>query len=111
MKSLVRPTPTCVDDIRGEAAITRYGFTHLIFFSRLRHGDGSRGHKDTSDKSLSKHRVLLYMMLGRHKAKRTIKSELKRETYFYLDSGTDHASDCSKINLSPSLIASPSSAM
>ena len=50
--------------------------------------------------------VLPYMMPGRHKVKRAAKSEPKGEPCFYLNSGNDHASDCSKIMLSPSGIAS-----
>ena len=45
--------------------------------------------------------VLPYMMPGRHKVKRVAKSEPKGEPRFYLNSGNDHASDCSKIKLSP----------
>ena len=55
--------------------------------------------------------VLPYMMPGRHKVKRAAKSEPKGEPWFYLNSGNDHASDCSKIMLSPSGIASYSTDM
>ena len=50
--------------------------------------------------------VLPYMMPGRHKVKRAAKSEPKGERCFYLNSGNDNASDCSKIKLSTSGIAS-----
>ena len=50
--------------------------------------------------------VLPCMMPGRHKVKRVAKSESKGEPCFYLNSGNDHASDCSIIMLSPSGIAS-----
>ena len=50
--------------------------------------------------------VLPYMMPGRHKVKRTVKSEPKGEPCFYLNSGNDHASDCCKIILSRSGAAS-----
>ena len=50
--------------------------------------------------------VLPYVMAARHKVKRAAKSEPKGEHCFYLNSGNDHASVCSKIMLSPSGIAS-----
>ena len=49
--------------------------------------------------------VLPYMMTGRHQVKRAAKSEPKEVPRFYLTSGNDHASDCSKIMLWPSGIA------
>ena len=48
------------------------------------------------------------MVLGRHKTKQAAKSEPKVESYFYPKSDDDHVSICSKIMLSPSNIASPS---
>lgn len=50
--------------------------------------------------------VLPYMMPGRHKLKRGVKSKPKNEPCFYLSSGKDHASDFRKIILSPSATAS-----
>lgn len=46
------------------------------------------------------------MIPERHKVKPTVMSEPKEEHCFYLNSGNDHTSDCSKIMLSPSGIAS-----
>ena len=46
------------------------------------------------------------MMSGRHKVKRAVKSEPKREPCFYLNNGNDHASDCCKIMPSRSGVAS-----
>ena len=46
--------------------------------------------------------VLPYMMPGRRSVKRTVKSDPKVERCFYLTSRNDHATDCSKIMLSPS---------
>ena len=50
--------------------------------------------------------VLPYMMPGRLSVKRTVKSDPKGEGCFYLKSRNDHATDCSKIMLSPSGTAS-----
>ena len=50
--------------------------------------------------------VLSDMMLGRHKPKQATTSEPKGELCFYLNSGNNHASDSSKIMLSPPGIAS-----
>ena len=46
------------------------------------------------------------MMPGRRRVKRAVKTDPKVEPCFYLNSGNDHASDCSKIMLSPSSTAS-----
>ena len=50
--------------------------------------------------------VLPYMMPGRRSFNRTVKSDPKGERCFYLNSRNDHATDCSKIMLSPSSTAS-----
>ena len=49
-----------------------------------------------------KRSVLPYMMPGRRSVKRAVKSDPKGERCLHLNSGNDHATDCSKIMLSPS---------
>ena len=50
--------------------------------------------------------VLPNMMPGRRRVKRAVKTDPKVEPCFYLNSGNDHDSDCSKIMLSPPCTAS-----
>ena len=50
--------------------------------------------------------VLPYMMPGRRIVQQSVKSDPKGERCFYLNSGKDHATECSKIMLSPSGTAS-----
>lgn len=50
--------------------------------------------------------VLPYIMLGHHKVKWAVKSKLKGKPCFHLKPGSDHASGCCKIMLSPSGAAS-----
>ena len=47
-----------------------------------------------------------HMMPGRRRVKRAVKSDPEGQHRFYLNSGNDHATDCSKIMLSPSGTAS-----